>query len=318
MEHTETPAAQVERLMRELPDWSDRPLVIEPAIPVLASPSWRGVDGEPLQVRDREINASVFVKHIYPDTAFYIDIPASFDAASKAGAIGVGPKVLKSAPEAGILIMEDLSRDWRVAGLEAPFTPGFVEKVLEKRKAFSAVAPLQREADVFSDLDRFFSMAREDGATVPADTEWMVDALRLAAEPMRKAPRRHVPIHGDGNISNIMVDKTGEVKLVDFDRAGNGDPLEDIGSFLVEAFAFEPEAREAFSRFMGNSDEPAFNRVRILGVADDLRWGLIGALQSHRSERRTNEFYKYASWRFLRARMAIRDPRFGEYLRRAA
>jgi hypothetical protein len=35
-----------------------------------------------------------------------------------------------------------------------------------------------------------------------------------------------------------------------------------------------------------------------------------------KSPRNTHEFYKFASWRFLRCRMAVRSPRFGEQLRR--
>jgi len=310
--------ATVEQLVRELPGWEDRSIVIEGAIPVLASPSWRGVDGLPLQVRDRNSEATLFAKKIHPDTAYYVDVPASFDAAEKAGAIGVGPKVLKAAPEHGILIMEDLSREWRVAGLEAPFVPGFVDKVLEKRKAFTQVAPLGRRADVFADLESLFSRAIETKATVPADTEWILDLVRLAGAACAASQGEPVPIHGDGNISNILINHAGDVMLVDFDRAGNGDFLEDVGSFLVEAYSFEAEARDAFARFFGSFDEAAFERARLLGVADDLRWGLIGALQAHLSPRREHEFYKYANWRFLRARTAVRDPRYSERLRRVA
>lgn len=308
----------IEELVRELPDWKDRSIVVEAAIPVLASPSWRGVDGLPLQVRDRDSGASLFVKKIHPDTAYYIDVAAAFDAAEKAGAIGVGPKVLKAAPEHGILVMEDLMRDWRVAGLEATFVPGFVDKVLEKRKAFTAVAPLRRKADVFADLESLYALVKEKKATVPSDTEWVLDLLRLAGEACASTRGEPVPIHGDGNISNILVNASGDVMLVDFDRAGNGDFLEDVGSFLAEAYSFEAEARDAFIRFFGRFDEAAFDRARLLGIADDLRWGLIGALQAHLSPRREHEFYKYANWRFLRARTAARDPRYSERLRRVA
>jgi len=44
-----------------------------------------------------------------------------------------------------------------------------------------------------------------------------------------------------------LVSDAGEVRLVDWDRAANADPLEDLGSFLVEAFDEAPEARDAFA-----------------------------------------------------------------------
>ncbi|MAY61740.1 MAG: hypothetical protein CML29_05975 [Rhizobiales bacterium] len=310
----------LEAAVRKVKGWEDRPVVIEPAIPVLASPSWRGVDGEPSVARDTETEATIFIKKIHEDTGVYVDVPASFDAAIKAGEIGVGPKVLYSDAEAGLLIMEDLSAaaGWRVAGLEKCYEPDFIEAVVAARKRFADVTALTRKADVFADIETFWAVVNEKAVTVPSETAWMVDMARFAAEAMTGGAAASVPIHGDGNCSNIMWNKDGEVRLVDFDRAGNGDPLEDAGSFFVEAFAFEPEAREAYFRLFPDASETGFNRLRFYGFADDLRWGLIGAIQASTSPRRVHEFYKYSNWRFLRARMAARDPRFGERIRRAA
>ena len=56
-------------------------------------------------------------------------------------------------------------------------------------------------------------------------------------------------------------------------------------------------------------------RAILYGAADDLRWGLIAATLAATSPRTSLEFLKFASWRFLRCRMAMRDPRFPERLR---
>lgn len=318
MMDSDTQQHLIRRLVGQIPGWADRPVVIEPAIVVLASPSWRGVDGDSLLARDAETGDTLFVKSMHADTAFYIDVPAAFEAAVKAGEAGVGPRVVAADAASGVIVSENLSRGWRVAGLEACRDPSFVDKVFELRKRFAAVAPLSRELDVFADIERFYGLARSSGAQTPADTPWLVDTLRFAAEQIGESPAARAPVHGDGNVSNVLLGEQGEVCLVDWDRAGNGDPLEDAGSFLVEAFAFEAEARDAFRRNFPGHDETAFDRACILGVADDVRWGLIAAIQAHLSERRVNEFYKFANWRFLRARMAVREPRFGEHLRRAA
>ncbi|MGC4025500.1 MAG: phosphotransferase [Mesorhizobium sp.] len=301
-----------------VPGWADRPIVIEPAIPVLASPSWRGVDGDSLIARDTENGSTLFIKAIHEDTAFYIDVAASFDAATKAGEAGVGPRVILADPARRVMITEDLSADWRVAGLEACRDPAFIDRVFEARARFASVAPLLREADVFADIKRFHELAVSSGAAMPADTAWLVDTVLFAAAQIGPSKASKFPIHGDGNVSNILKNKNGDVLLVDWDRAGNGDLMEDTGSFLVEAFPFEPEARDAFRRNHPGLGEGAFERAAILGVADDLLWGLIASIQAHVSERRVNEFYKFANWRLLRARMAVREPRFGEHLRRAA
>jgi hypothetical protein len=301
-----------------LPGWGAGDIVIEPAIPILASPSWRGVDGFPWRAINKSNGESIFVKVMDRDAELYIDVPCAFQAAQRASDLGIGPKVVLADIQAGILIMEDLNHGWRVGTLERMLEPKIVDAVMAARRLFQAGKPLPKRKGVFDEIEHFYVAATSAKAQIPTDTEWLVAELRFAAAAFGGLDTTAVPIHGDGNVSNILISDAGEVRLIDWDRATTADPLEDIGSFLVEAFDQEPEARDAFARNAGAFDEAAFNRAHIYGVADDLRWGLIGALLAAKSARNTLEFYKFASWRFLRCRMAVREPRFGEALRRIA
>lgn len=304
--------------VRAVPGWDARDLAAEPALAVLASPSWRGVDGAPWRVTDRASRDSLFVKLMDPDAGFYIDLPTAFEATRRASDLGVGPALVAADEARGVLVLEDLDEGWRVGTLERLLDPAVVDAVLAARRRFQAGGPLPRAQGVFDEIERFHADARAVGAPLPGDAGWLVDELRFAARTLAAAATGRAPIHGDGNVSNILISDAGEVRLVDWDRATTADPLEDLGSFLLEAFEQEPEARDAVARNFPALDERAFNRARVYGVADDLRWGLIGAVVAARSPRTTHEFYKFASWRFLRCRMAVRAPRFGELLRRAA
>lgn len=318
MSSSQTEQGRVRRSVARLPGWDGEAVSIEPAIPVLASPSWRGVDGAPWRARNTATGESLFVKAMDADAALYIDVPCAFEAASRASALGIGARVLAADLDDGILVMEDLDRGWRVGTLERLLDPAIVDAVLAARRRFREGPPLPKRRGVFEEIEHFYGAAVEARAQLPRETPWLVSELRLAADAIRGLDVAPVPIHGDGNVSNILISDTGEVRLIDWDRATTADPLEDVGSFLVEAFAQEPEARDAFVRHTGGFDEAAFNRARLYGIADDLRWGLIGALLAARSARSGLEFYKFASWRFLRCGMAVREPRFGETLRRLA
>ena len=301
-----------------LPGWGAADIAIEPAIPILASPSWRGVDGFPWRAIKKSNGESIFIKVMDRDAELYVDIPCAFEAAQRASDLGIGPRVMLADIQAGILIMEDLNHGWRVGTLERMLEPKVVDAVIAARRLFQAGKPLPRRKSVFDEIEQFYAAVVSAKAQIPVDAEWLVEELRFAAAAFQGLDVAAVPIHGDGNVSNILISDAGEVRLIDWDRATTADPLEDLGSFLVEAFAQQPEARDAFVRNAGAFDEAAFNRARIYGVADDLRWGLIGALLAAKSSRNTLEFYKFASWRFLRCRMAVREPRFGDALRRIA
>src|ERR1700751_5013830 len=210
------------------------------------------------------------------DTKLFIDVPCAFEAAQRASDLGIGPKVLMADTEAGLLVMEDLNQGWRVGTLERMLEPKIVDAVFAARRLFQSGSPLPRRKEGFDEIDHFHAAAAAANAQLPSDAEWLVNELRFAAAAFSKLDIEVAPIHGDGNVSNILISDAGEVRLIDWDRATTADPLEDIGSFLVEAFAQEPEARDAFIRNTGAFDEATFNRARIYGVADDLRWGLIG------------------------------------------
>lgn len=305
----------LEMAVKKLEGWQERSVVVEPALPVLASPSWRGVDGAPWRAYDRCSDESIFIKAMHPEAALYIDIPSAMDAAIKAGGMGIGPKVIKADVQTGLLFMEDLRDGWRVAGLEIFRSQEMTDKFLDARKRFQSVAPLSRSISVFEEIERLIADLKAIEAKFPAEVEWMHDNISLAAEAMRPGLAAPVPIHGDGNISNLMISLDGDVRIVDWDKATNADPLEDVGSVLAEAYAFDAEARSTFTRYMGRFEQRAFDRARIYGLADDLRWGLIGLLLATCSPRKTHEFFKFAAWRFLRCRMAMREPKFAERLR---
>jgi hypothetical protein len=318
MTETAVDVAALRDRIESLPSWGAGDIVIEPAIPILASPSWRGVDGFPWRATKKSNGESIFIKVMDRDAELYVDVPCAFEAARRASDLGIGPRVMLADIQAGILIMEDLNHGWRVGTLERMLEPAIVDAVIAARRLFQAGKPLPRRESVFDEIEHFYSAVVLAKAQIPVDAEWLVEELRFAAAAFQGLDITPAPIHGDGNVSNILISDAGDVRLIDWDRATTADPLEDLGSFLVEAFAQEPEARDAFIRNTDALDEAAFNRARIYGVADDLRWGLIGALLAAKSARNTLEFYKFASWRFLRCRMAVREPRFGEALRRMA
>lgn len=297
------------------PEWKDA--AAEPAIPVLASPSWRGVDAD-LWRLIRADGVSIIAKVMDADTGRFSDVATSFAAACQAAEGGIGPKVFAADVAARTLVMEDLSADrgWSAGTLDKVLDRGVRLKVLETRKAFHRTKPLGRKLDLFAEIERLLGDCRSAKAPLPEDVDWLATSVKEAGDAIRASGIDHAPAHGDGNVSNLMFSDRGEIRLLDWDMAGDMDPLLDAGAFLVEAHDSESDAAECFEAFNGRFDRALFNRAWLYGAADDFRWGLIGALLAGTSRRETYEFLKFGDWRFLRARMAIRDPRFSEKLGR--
>lgn len=273
-----------------------------------ASPSWRGIDAVGIIVSGEP---AIFAKAYHPEIALYAHMPSIMAAALHAGSIGVGPRIIAQDPAHGLLVMEALTEGWRAATL-ADLAPsgrhGFA--VLALRKSLHEGPKLPRDLTVFDHIDALDEALLAGKAYVPEDYDRLIANIRRVAAAVKAAGHDLCPAHGDGNASNVMVHESGAVRLLDYDLAANRDPYEDIASHLVEAFWFPAEAASAFEAFHGHLDEKLFARVRLYGVADDLRWTMIGLLTSHHSPRKAVEYLKFAEWRLLRARLAMRHPDF--------
>jgi thiamine kinase-like enzyme len=306
-----TTAETAKRLVETLPGWEVRPGVVP-----MASPMNQGVDADAFRVVDAAGGRSLWVKLPHADAALF-SCPRTVMTATKAAAeAGIGPALHHADPSTGAVVLDDVSATHKVATLNRLAEPAVRDAVLAAKKTMQAGPTLPRRADVFAAIEALLARAREAGIALPEDISWLLDNARAAAAAIAAAGIDRVLAHGDGNASNVLIDPAGGVLLVDMDMAGTMDPFQDLGSFLVEAHAFDPEARESFEVFHGRFDERLFNRARLYGVADDLRWGLIGSILAGTSARTALEFLKYADWRYLRARLAMRDPRFEERLRR--
>jgi hypothetical protein len=295
-------------------DAADAQIVLEPAFAVLASPGWHGVDGIHFKAAMPD-GTRRHVKAMHADAEHYVHLPTAFEAARRAADAGIGPPVALTDFGRATLVMADLA-DHRTGTLDKLRDPVICENALRQRQAFHKTPRLGHEVSPFDEIRRFHAACREAGSPLPADVDWLVENLLEAEKAIQASGVDLVAAHGDGNASNFLVGPDKSVLLVDWDRAADMDPFADLGSFMVEAAQQEPEARGLFVLAHGAMDEPLFARTMLYGLADHLRWGLIGALLAKVSTRPSLEFLKYANWRFFHCRLNVRDPRFAERLRR--
>lgn len=265
---------------------------------VLASPAWRGVEGDIW--RASYGSRSIILKHFHPDTAFYVDTNAAMEGAEQAGKHGVGPEVLEQWPADQLFVMEDLGSDWRAGGLHDATDPKIRPRIVAQKKLFQGSAELSKSSNIFAEIEALLKLAVGHNCFTHRDISVFADFFEEARQKLQAADMDNCPCHRDGNTANLMIGLDNAVKLLDFDLAANCDPFEDIGCYLAEFFESDADARVGFEEWHGSFDEGLFQRAMIYGLADDMRWGLIGSILAATSPRSALEFSKYAAWRFLR------------------
>jgi thiamine kinase-like enzyme len=281
------------------------------ATPSMASPSWWGADSECLDVRGSE--TKLFVKKMIAHAAAYVDVPHAFAAAAAAGERGVGPAVLAADPDAGVLVMENFVDTASTATLDKFDDDDALQKFIDVRRQVHEIGEITRTATVFDDIRALTALASANGVGLPIDFDWMIRLIDMAEKRIIATGFDTVPAHGDGNVSNVLLVDDGRMLLVDWDVAAVMDPLQDIGVLLAEVRPFDSEARPAFEMAWGSFDQGLFDRSRVYGIADCVRWGLIGAY-ADAARPGTLEYSKLSDWQFLRARAGLADVHFHDRL----
>lgn len=304
------------RLEQVLPAWagpSTSKIEYEAATVPVASPIRRAVDWAGYRVRAGDRTA--WAKILYPDMKPFVNVATSVAAARQAGDIGIAPRVLAEDIERGVVLFENLEAPWRWARVDDLTAVDAQQSLLDRKRQFHRTDLLAHDRDVFAEVSGLISRCRREGAALPEDIDWMERNLDHTARALHAAGSDRVPAHGDGTASNVLCNDAGDFRLVDFDAAGNMDPLFDVAATLVELCEFDDEWERGVELFSGRASRDLVARCRLYGIVDDLAWGFWGLLAAALSPRREVEFFKYGQWRLLRARMNLHDPRFEMWLR---
>lgn len=304
---------QAEAALLSNPAWSGKRVAYVPAGDGIVSPSHRGVDARRWKIAVDGDEPRYLLKVFHNDQKPFVDVARTFESTRQAAALGITPAA-HAFTETSIIV-DHLPDMWRTATMDDLRDTERLGKVIELKKRMHGSAPLASSETVFDRL-RMISDRMPQTAKTPGDLWWMRAGVDDIEQAIASAGVDHVPAHADGLASNVMFTQDGAVQLVDFDEARNVDPYYELGILLNEAFVFDSEMAPALEAFDGSVRPQSLARCRLYAIADDLYWGLWAALMDATSPRGEIEFLKYANWRFLRCRMALRHPGLEERIRR--
>jgi thiamine kinase-like enzyme len=102
--------------------------------------------------------------------------------------------------------------------------------------------------------------------------------------------------------------------IVDWEYAGNNDPMWDLGDLSVEAeFSPEQDAALLGAYFGGPAPAGQVGRMVMYKSLSDLVWTLWGAIQVA-NENTAEDFWAYAMGRFERCQRLTAEPDFPRHL----
>jgi thiamine kinase-like enzyme len=238
-----------------------------------------------------------------------IDRTAEVAAARMAASIGIGPEVVTVIEPEGYLVTRFIEAQ--------PVPPETMRDPLMLAKVGVTIDRLHRGSSLPSTFDshevvrRYAATARERGVEPPADYGWalaIADRIREARGP---AERR--PCHNDLLNANFL--RQGDrLWIVDWEYAGMGDPLFDLGNFSVKHDLGEGDERPLLVAY-GLEDERSLSMVRLLrfmGAFFEAMWAVVQMAVSELDF----DYEGYARDNFGRLHAIADDPDFERGLAR--
>jgi hypothetical protein len=286
-----------------------------PSLPTVAHPSWAGGDSVFFEGRSPD-GVQLLARCLRPSAEIRVDYAAMFAAMEVAAAAGLAPAVRFHDAARGACVQEKLGDEWQVATLYRLLDAEVRQASLRVRLQFRELAPDLPIVSVFDQVTTLLAYARDNAVEIPPVAQEVIAAVEEARASVRDGPEA-VACHGDGTVSNVMLSPNG-ARLVGWTQAGRMDPLEEVGSVLTELVPFIADAETVFASMWGERDPGALARAQIYGVADDLRWALIGYCAAASQAGSGIEYSRYATWRLQKARCAITNGgQFARWMKEA-
>ena len=242
-------------------------------------------------------------------TSEYINRADEEVAARSAAAAGVNAEVIFFDPRDGLMVTRFIDG---AATMNAELFKdlGAVARAGHAfRRLHTTAASFASDFSLFPMIDEYKSLLASKGAALPAgydDVQRQAEVVRTALEA---APVQLAPCHCDPLCENFL-DAGERMFIIDYEYAGNNDPMWDLGDLSVEG-GFGPEQDDALLRAYFGVDPPASERGRMVAYKAlcDLLWTLWGVIQ-HVNGNPAEDFWAYAVGRFERCKTLMSSAGF--------
>jgi thiamine kinase-like enzyme len=222
-----------------------------------------------------------------------IDRRIEREANRRAAEVGVGPAVERFVEPEGWLVTRFIEgKTISVADMRRPDN---IRRVAGALRRFHEAPDIPGRFDSHAVVEVYHREASECGVEIPE----AYDTALLISERIRAERGAHqlVPCHNDLLNANFLDD--GEIRIVDWEYAGMGDPFFDLANFSVNHDFGIDDDRALVAAYFGEPHEAAVREVRRMKFMSDFREAMWGVLQSGISQL-DFDFMGYAEKHFAR------------------
>ncbi|GAC1513785.1 MAG: phosphotransferase family protein [Candidatus Dormibacteraceae bacterium] len=290
-------------ILDRIPGWAGHPRSEEPLSGGITNRNYR-----------IQLGNDVFVVRI-PAAAgglLGIDRQVEHQASLLADACGVGPEVVAFLEPEAVLVTRFIPG--KAVSEAAIHLPETLTRVAESLRRIHHAGLVPAAFSPFRVVEVYATTALQSGVQLP---EAYRRAVKIATAIERAVPLASpVLCHNDLLNANFIDDGT-MIRIVDWEYAGMGDPMFDLGNFAVNNGLDSEEQAYLLEAYAGHLQASSVARLALMTIMSDFREAMWGVVQQGISEL-AFDFAGYAGHHFERLLSSANDPRFEDWLRQAS
>ena len=228
-----------------------------------------------------------------------------------AGKLGVAPTVEYFIEPEGYLVTRFV--DGKHVPPEDMRRPDHIARVAKKLKTFHQNAPvLANEFNVFRRIEMLTATSRKNNCKFPDDFNWLKSKMSQVETTLRQDPYAPTPCHDDLLNLNFL-DDHGDVRILDWEYSGMGDIFFDLSNFAHHHELTDDQISILLHEYFGAVTPKLFARFKLTLPMSEIHEAMWGTTQTGISKL-DEDFQGYADLWFRRARTAITDSRWDQWL----
>lgn len=294
---------------RAFAPWLKKDAELWDAVNPIAHPMNQGVDGHSAKIAGAN-GENLFLKVLNKDQGRWGRFETTIKMTQMAANAELSPQLIASDVGAKAHLFECLGDGWRAAEVLDLRSQQARNDILAATKKLHGLKPLGR---MVSMSDRIFELRQDmkmgaqhvvTGETIPvtppekySEMCTVIDKIGLG---FSASGSEVAPCHVENSLSNFMIGPSQSIKIVDFDRAADCDPLSDVGALCNEYCRTDNDVAEAVEIYLGRSDVASLARVKLHMILSAFQWGMWGKVSHFSSCRPEIEYYKFGENQFMR------------------
>ena len=291
----------IEEAIARVPQWAN-------VTDLKSSPLTGGITNENFRI---EVNGDVFVLRIPgADTELLGIVRATECAVSQlAGETGIGPEVFYVIEPEGYLVTSFID-----GKLPTPEELGQTSNIRRVAEAIRRVHKMDTIPETFSPfrvVENSAEIAHRFKVDFPDNFDWLIEQMNIAEAALLKSPFTPRLCHNDLLNANFLDD--GQIRILDWEYAGMGDPVFDLANFSVHHEFSDDQDRWLLEFYFGGVTAENWARIKLLKVISDFREAMWAMVQIGISKL-DFDFRDYANTYFDRTEQGMKGAMWEQWL----